>query len=273
MLEFLCRRYNSLFKNSHPEEANLVSLHSSGQIDRFHQAYFDHELQKGQKVVEYFAKIASGWQGGRILDFGCGGGGLTFEIAKVAREAIGIDLEPEKLDFARAQMTRFKTSNLDFVSYDGSTLPFPDQSFNCIFCIDVIEHLPTPELFVKEFFRVLAPGGYLLLSFGPPWCHPHGKHMWAKLPGWWTHLLFPRATVMRVAGFAPQTTWEQLGLHRLTVRKFHKVMRQSPFINRFLEERINPKVRAFKSFPWIRELFISEIVGVYQKPLGVNVNP
>jgi glycosyltransferase involved in cell wall biosynthesis len=52
----------------------------------------------------------------------------------------------------------------------------------------------------------------LLLSFGPPWFHPHGKHMWSRLPGYWTHLLFPRSVVMEVRGYPTQTTWEDIGL-------------------------------------------------------------
>ena len=98
--------------------------------------------------------------------------------------------------------------NVHFECYDGRSLPFEDASFDCIFYVNIVEHLPTPEFFIEEFERVLRPGGQLLLSFGPPWRHPHGKHMWSKLPGWWTHLLFPRSVVMEVRGFDPKTKWE-----------------------------------------------------------------
>jgi SAM-dependent methyltransferase len=154
-----------------------------------------------------------------------------------------------------------------FVCYDGSTLPFKDETFDCIFCVDVIEHLPNPEHFVSEFRRVLVPGGQLLLSFGPPWFHAHGEHMWSKLPGWWTHLLFPRPVVMRVSGFPPETTWEELGLHRLSVSKFRRIMVRSELTQLYLEERIYRFVRLMKYLPWLRELFIGEVVGVYRKSL------
>ena len=148
-------------------------MHSTGKTERLLRAYFDHEHRKGAEVIARFAKVADGWQGGRTLDFGCGAGGLTYRIAETCREAVGIDIVQYKLDFAHAQAAHLGTRNVEFVHYDGS--------FDCVVCVDVVEHLPTPEYFGAEFRRVLAPGGQLLLSFGPPWGHPHGKHMWAKI--------------------------------------------------------------------------------------------
>ena len=266
LLDALCRRYQSLFHHNHPEEARLVELHSTGRTDEFLRAYFDHEYRKGAHVMAMFARLAGGWQGGRALDFGCGAGGLTYQIAAHSREAVGIDLEAYKLDFARAQAGRLNTPNAEFVHYAGRNLPFEDASFDCVVCVDVVEHLPTPGHFVAEFRRVLKPGGQLLLSFGPPWNHPHGKHMWAKLPGWWTHLIFPRASVMRVSGFPADTTWESLGLHRLSVGRFRRVMAGSGLERTYFEERINRAARPMKHLPGVRELFISEVVGVYRKP-------
>jgi ubiquinone/menaquinone biosynthesis C-methylase UbiE len=264
-LDWLCRRYQSLFRHGHPEEARLVELHSTGQTDLFLREYFDHEYRKGADVVARFAALARGWVGGRALDFGCGAGGLTYQIARSCPETVGIDLEEYKLRFAREQRDRLGAASPRFVCYDGAKLPFADESFDCLFCVDVIEHLPTPDYFVSEFRRVLAPGGLLLLSFGPPWYHAHGKHMWAKVPGWWTHLLFPRRVVMRAGGIPPDTTYEQIGLHRLSVSKFRRIMDQSGFTCLYLDERIHRLARPMKLLPGLRELFIGEVVGVYRK--------
>ncbi len=268
VLDSVCRFYQSLFHHGHPEQARLVGLHTADPAGQFLREYFDHEYRKGEAVLAGFAGIAPGWPRGRTLDFGCGAGGLTYRVAGACREAVGLDLEEHKLDFARAQAGRLGVGNARFVGYDGRALPFADGSFDCVVCVDVVEHLPAPAHFVAEFARVLAPGGRLLVSFGPPWYHAHGKHTWDRLPGWWTHLIFPRPVVMRVIGHPPGTTWEALGLHRLGAAAFRRVMAGSGLGRLHLEERINRAARPLKAVPKLRELFISEVVGVYRKPGG-----
>jgi SAM-dependent methyltransferase len=170
------------------------------------------------------------------------------------------------LDFARNQAARLDATGVEFVCYSGGQTPFAQETFDTVVCVDVIEHLPKPEEFLREFLRVLKPGGHLLLSFGPPWGHAHGKHMWARLPGWWTHLLFPRRVVMRTLGYAEATTWEDLGLHRLTVAKYGRAIRASGFETLYERRLVNSLLRWAKYAPLLRELVIGEVVGVYRKP-------
>jgi ubiquinone/menaquinone biosynthesis C-methylase UbiE len=262
----VCRLYQSLFPKGNPEEEQLVKLHSTGQMDLFRDTYFRHELEKGLLALERFRDFSTDWENQSVLDFGCGGGGLTCQLASRFREAWGLDLDRTKLAFAESEAARLGCGNAHFLSYDGGRLPFSDSSFDCVFCVDVVEHLPTPDYYISECLRVLQPGGHLLLSFGPPWRHPHGKHMWSKLPGWWTHLLFPRSVVMEVRGYDPSTTWETIGLHRLTVAAFDSIMRRSGFEQVHVEYRINGCIRPLKSIPFIREFFIGEVVAVFRKP-------
>ncbi|MGL4421320.1 MAG: class I SAM-dependent methyltransferase [Gemmataceae bacterium] len=266
VLDQLCRKYQSLFTCDHPEEARLVQLHSTGQQDQFLREYFDHEFAKGEKTLQRFQQLAPGWTGARGLDFGCGAGGLTYRLGQFCREAVGIDLDPEKIEFGNQQASRLGITNVRMQAYPGDRLPFEDQSFDTVLCVDVVEHLPRPEFFLKEFERILAPGGYLLLSFGPPWYHAHGKHMWAKLPGWWTHLLFPRPVVMRVSGFDPKTTWEELGLHRLSVGRFRQALRQTGLQTHYHHEHIQRRLTPLRHVPLLRELLIGEVIGIYRKP-------
>jgi hypothetical protein len=130
----------------------------------------------------------------------------------------------------------------------------------------LLEHVSLPAMAMMEFKRVLRSGGRLYLSFGPPWRHAHGKHMWETLPGWWTHLLFPRSVVMKVRGFAADTTWESIGLNRLTVSAYERLVKGSGFRTLHREYRIKPALSRLGSIPWLREFFISEVLAVLEKP-------
>ena len=61
------------------------------------------------------------------------------------------------------QTGTWDTSRIDIVS-DISNIPEPDQSFDAILCTEVLEHLPEPVLALKEFRRLLRPGGQLILT-------------------------------------------------------------------------------------------------------------
>jgi len=104
---------------------------------------------------------------GRILDAGCG----TQPYRRLLREAsqvVGVDL------------SRTEGRRPD-VLFDGHRLPFRDGSFDGVLCNQVLEHVFTPEQFLRELLRVLAPGGRLVLTVPFAW----GEH---------SNRMMPRAT-------------------------------------------------------------------------------
>jgi len=70
-------------------------------------------------------------------------------------------------DSAGLQMGSWDQSNLDIIS-DITAIPEPDVSFDAIMCIEVFEHLPEPVKAIKEFGRLVKPGGHLILT--APFC-------------------------------------------------------------------------------------------------------
>jgi len=262
VLDAVCKQYQKLFPSNFPEHTNLSALYDLDDKAEFHEAYFQHEYAKGQAMVERFAAIDTSWQGGSILDFGCGGGGLTLRFGEHASRAVGIDLDPKKIAFAESKRSELNAEHVEFLQYGGGAVPLPDASFDSIVCVDVVEHLPNIDFYFAEFRRLLKPDGHLLISYGPPWCHAHGKHMWHKLPGWWTHLVFPRAVVMRTAGYPSHTTYEDLGMYRLSVAKFERVIQQSKFRTEYSKFLVNKRLTPLVYLPFARELVISEVVKV-----------
>ncbi|TAE34047.1 MAG: class I SAM-dependent methyltransferase [Cytophagales bacterium] len=68
---------------------------------------------------------------------------------------------------AGLQTEEFDTSKIDIVS-DITSIPVPNESFDVIMCIEVLEHVPDPNQAVRELTRVLKKGGFLIIT--APFC-------------------------------------------------------------------------------------------------------
>lgn len=93
----------------------------------------------------------------RILDFGCGSGYFVGELAEIGYESFGLDNSAEAIEFGRSRGVK----NLAIT--DGRKIGFPDNYFDCVLLLDVIEHLDNESWAIKEVERVLVPGGITVI--------------------------------------------------------------------------------------------------------------
>jgi methionine biosynthesis protein MetW len=109
---------------------------------------------------ELWALIFDGMSSGiRCLDVGCGtGNSYAGELRHRGVSYVGVDISPEAVEAARA-------AGLDAqVIADAAELPFADETFDRVLCIEVLEHLFAPQDAAREVHRVLRPGGRLVVS-------------------------------------------------------------------------------------------------------------
>ena len=101
--------------------------------------------------------------GVRLLDAGCGPGVITLGLAEAVAtgEAIGIDTSPEAIASACATASSLGRRDVRFLTADVTALPFADASFDAVFCHAVLQHLRDPLSALREFRRVLSPGGVI----------------------------------------------------------------------------------------------------------------
>ncbi len=96
-----------------------------------------------------------------ILDTGCGS-------AWVAQNFLGIGKCVYSLDISSANpkkaVKNYPHKNHFGITADSFRLPFKENSFDCIIASEIIEHVVYPDKFVAELFRVLKPGGRLIIS-------------------------------------------------------------------------------------------------------------
>lgn len=96
-----------------------------------------------------------------ILDVGCGGGLLAEEFAALGGRVTGVDPSTESLEAARAH-ARERRLRIVYVQGVAEQLPFADQTFDAVYCCDVLEHVDDVPATLGEIARVLRPGGVFL---------------------------------------------------------------------------------------------------------------
>jgi ubiquinone/menaquinone biosynthesis C-methylase UbiE len=103
----------------------------------------------------------------RVLDIGCGSGGIALSLAgdHGAAHVTGIDVEDIVLGKARARAAaRGLEGRVEFRKVAPGPLPFPDNRFDVVFSKDSIVHIPDKAAVFADIYRVLKPGGQLAMS-------------------------------------------------------------------------------------------------------------
>ena len=101
----------------------------------------------------------------RVLDVGSGHGTHTMVAAEVAAEAVGVDYDEKNIVVARSRAKERSLHNIRFeMGNVEEHLPFEDRTFDTVLFLDVIEHLNRRDEVLGEIFRVLRPGGKLLVA-------------------------------------------------------------------------------------------------------------
>jgi 2-polyprenyl-6-hydroxyphenyl methylase/3-demethylubiquinone-9 3-methyltransferase len=100
-------------------------------------------------------------KGKTALEVGSGGGILTEEICKMGFTTTGIDPADESVTTAKNH-AQAEGLNIRYEKASGENIPFPDQSFDVVFCCDVLEHVRDLPKVIAEISRVLKPGGLFI---------------------------------------------------------------------------------------------------------------
>jgi SAM-dependent methyltransferase len=144
---------------------------------------------------------------GRVLDAGCGGGGMPLSLAEEARHVVGID-PVNRFGDAGVRLAREQAlPNLHFALADGMALPFATGAFDLVLSHAVIEHVADAPLYLRECARVLAKNGRVYLSTAPylSFAGAHLPRLKVPVP---LHLIFGRRIAFATFQFlARHATW------------------------------------------------------------------
>ncbi len=153
-----CPSCQFIYLNPRPTHESLL---------HFYQQYLPEEessIEVWQKmmrpVFNRAAHLLSQIKGkGQLLDVGTGFGFFLSEMENRGWEGMGVDISEKAINYGR--------DVLGLTIYSGplEKISFPNHSFDVITGFYVIEHLPYPMIFLRECYRILKPGGVLLLRY------------------------------------------------------------------------------------------------------------
>ncbi len=142
------------------------------QFDEKDDGFYDLEYFLSLEY-RYFSKFSSsrlghifkhlnglGLKGKSVLDVGCGGGFFTDRMSKMGARVIGCDYSRYAVEFAKERYPGLKVIQHSAYEIDQLDIESPDL----ITAFDVIEHLGKPEVFLEKVFKILKPGGRIVIT-------------------------------------------------------------------------------------------------------------
>ena len=118
-----------------------------------------------QRMNDVLLELANLKSGQTVLDIGCGLGGLIDRIDSrfSGLQLTGINVDPRQLDVCHR--LRSKSQNvIRWGEADACELPFENNSFDIVFCVEAMFHFAARTRFLEQALRVLKPGGKLVMS-------------------------------------------------------------------------------------------------------------
>ena len=96
----------------------------------------------------------------KLIDIGCGTGEILNRIANDKDKYYGLDLSSKMLEIAKKKNN---SKNITYINGDSEKIPFKDNYFDLITCVESFHHYPNPNNVSKEFNRILKKNGYVII--------------------------------------------------------------------------------------------------------------
>ncbi len=119
-----------------------------------------------EQIVQHFHRNARSlcpFDGLALADIGCGGGLLCEPLARLGAAVTGIDPVPESIEAARIHAEPQRL-NIRYLTGSAEDLAQKGETFDAVVSMEVIEHVPDPQAFIRACAACVKPGGLLIVS-------------------------------------------------------------------------------------------------------------
>ena len=171
----------------------------------------------------------------KVLDFGCGHGSLTLDIAALgAQKVIGIDLEINLINFAKKNLDQNFPDLKDKVEFELIDLLTTDKfkDIDYIVSKDTFEHSLHLDKILEKFHQILKKDGRIFVGFGPLYNFYNGDHGRAEAILPWFHIIIPEKILINRLNKKYKKNLkkiEDLGLSKYSFKDYIRLFRDSKF--------------------------------------------
>lgn len=152
----------------------MLPQHTNAQL-----RFLQQEKNAAAYVIPFIEEGSPLKPGMRVLEIGCGEGGVLLPFLERGCYCVGVDLTSSRIALAGQFLGDYLHSGqLRLINKDIYLVDFShefEKSFDLIILKDAIEHIPEQERLMNYLKPLLKPGGFIYLGF-PPWYMPHGGH-------------------------------------------------------------------------------------------------
>jgi len=168
------------------------------------EEFFRDGDREAKRVVGMCKANGVGVLYGKMLDFGCGVGRMTRAFSRFFSSCVGIDVSGKMVELAKE--FNADRSHCEFVTSASATMPFADATFDFVFSVLVLQHLPKKSMilgYISEFIRVAKDGAVIVFQLTnevPFRQRIQGRRrLWSLL----TLLGIPQGLLFRLLGLTP----------------------------------------------------------------------
>jgi ubiquinone/menaquinone biosynthesis C-methylase UbiE len=145
---------------------NYLNLHHKNREDI--KTFFINDEKTKTDLIDNLEKNVLSINKKRVLDIGCGKGGIVIACARKGAEAVGFDLDEREINIARLRAKSYNLGNISIFQGDAVNIPYPDNYFDLVTALSVLEHVKNLERVIKEMVRVTRPNGYCCVTVPNP---------------------------------------------------------------------------------------------------------
>lgn len=169
-------------------------------------------LSRMQSLAPYYQwsiELVAPWLGKRVLDAGCGIGNATELLSSYAEYVLAVDLSSKNMMVLQHRFAESENIECAQLDLDEDLKEIADKKIDTIVCFDVLEHVEDDQALLSQFFKMIQPGGYLLIKV------PAGRWLFGSIDVASGH--YRRYVKSELKQKATQAGWQVERIHYMNI--------------------------------------------------------